>query len=372
MTVVMPVLDAPGWVERSIAALIAHTPPCYELIVIDNGSREARTRDLLAQLHGVRVVRNEDNIGFGPANNQAAELARGELLLFLNSDAVVGPDWLEPLLRHVEDPAVGAVSPMLLNPNGTLQQAGALLTRDGGTALYGAGDDPQRPEYGFPRAIDYGAGACLLVDRGAFEQVGGFDDLYAPAYFEDADLCLALMATGRRTMYEPRSRVVHAMGASSPGPDAALVAERNRLAFADRWRSVCEARPAVATPDRPWTTLAARDAVASLRVLSLGRSTPIDGQLRSMAENRPDVRLTALSGGCPAGNLAAAGVEVLPVHESGVDAWLATRRFHYDAVLATELSQTVRTALDAHQSQAVILRTADGALPELLKAAGLA
>ena len=107
---------------------------------------------------------------------------------------------------------MGAVGPMLLNPDGSLQCAGALLSRSGVTACYGEGDQPERAEYQFARVVDYLAGACLLVRRRAFNDVGGFDRRYGLAYFEDADLCLALAERGYRSVYEPRSRVTHLRG----------------------------------------------------------------------------------------------------------------------------------------------------------------
>jgi len=367
----MPVLDAADWARRSIEALIAHTPGCYELIVIDNGSREPATQAFLSRVEGARIERNDANTGFGPASNQGVRLARGELVLFLNSDAVVGPGWLEPMLAAAGDRTVGAVSPMLLNEDGTLQQAGALVRRDGGTVLYGLGEDPALPEYGFPRTVDYAAGACLLVDRAAFEQAGGFDDVYAPAYFEDADLCLTMSRAGRRTVYEPRSRVVHALGASALGRGVDEIVGRNWKTFVGRWTVVCDARPAVIDADRPWSVVAARDAMASTRLLALGPDGPCRPRLGELARGRPDVRVTALSVDPASVALAGDGVEVLPIGGAAWPAWLASRRFHYDALLATRLGEEVRAALEAYQPQACLLPGSDGPLEALLEAAGL-
>jgi GT2 family glycosyltransferase len=372
VSVIMPVLDAAGWAERSIEALIAHTAPCYELIVIDNGSCESQTRDLLDRLEGAQIRRNDRNVGYGPASNQGAKLASGRLLVFLNSDAIVLSGWLAPLVAQTVDPTVGAVSPMLLNEDGTLQQAGALLRRDGGTALYGFGDDPERAEYGFPRDVDYAAGACLLVDRAAYEEVGGFDDVYAPAYFEDADLCLGLMAVGRRTVYEPRSRVVHAMGASTPVGGVDELVRRNWAEFARRWSAVCEARPAVVAADRPWSLVAARDAMASMRVLVIAPDRQLAEQVGALVRGRPDVRATALTDDARTTiDLSRHGAEVIAVAGSDTGAWLATRRFHYDAIVAGELSSEIRASLREYQPQACLLRAQAGSLAGLLEAAGL-
>ena len=147
---------------------------------------------------------------------------------------MVGPGWLEPLLGALARPGVGAVVPQLLNLDGTLQEAGVLLAADGTVASYGAGGDPHDPAFCFPRVVDFGAAACMAVRADLFAQLGGFDDLYAPAYYEDADLCLRLAQAGWATRYEPASQVVHARHGSSSSEHARELSERNRGRFVER------------------------------------------------------------------------------------------------------------------------------------------
>ncbi len=270
ITVVMPVHDATDWTERAIRALIDHTDPCFELSILDDASQARETHELFGSLTGARVERSEHVLGFGPASNRAAAGAHGEHLLFLNTDAVVTPGWLGPLLERIGQDGVGAVGPMLVNPDGTVQQAGALTCRDGGTALYGGGCGTDASTCTFPRTVDYLAAACLLVRRELFEALGGFDELFAPAYFEDADFCFRLAAQGWRTVYEPRSCVLHGLGASYDSLAIAPIASRNRLRFAERWQHVLDARPSsFAGP----LELAARDAPAVGRVLVVNGET---------------------------------------------------------------------------------------------------
>ncbi len=254
VSVLVVTLGARDHFERAMRALVANTPPLYEVIVVDNGS----TPDLLDFLHdglsGARVLENGRNVGFGPACNQAAGYARGESLLFLNSDAFVHEGWLPPLLQALEThPSVAAVGPLILNTDGTLQEAGSILYSDGCTAFRGFGDDPNRPEFLRPLVVDYCSASCLLVRRRAFHDVGGFDPVYAPAYFEDVDLCLALAERGWKTLYEPRSVVTHVRGGSSPLEEALAVWGRNHPVFQAKW-SVRLAqqgtRPAIAAPQR--------------------------------------------------------------------------------------------------------------------------
>jgi GT2 family glycosyltransferase len=258
VTVVIVTRDGGEVLPQALQALLENTEPCYELIAIDNGSSDG-TSSLLRQVENATVVLNPRNVGFGAANNQGAAHARGLCVVFLNQDAFVDPGWLPPLVQRVEaDERVGAVGPMLLNPDGSLQCAGALLSRSGSVACYGDGESPEEHEYRFTRPVDVLAGACLLVRRRAFEEIGGFDAAYGLGYFEDADLCLALAARGYRCIYEPRSRVTHVRG--RPGEALLELALRNRALFEQRWRRVLASRPLSPLAASRRRTLGARDA----------------------------------------------------------------------------------------------------------------
>ena len=258
VSIVIVTYDAANFVGRAIRAVVENTEPCYELILVDNDSGDG-TPALLGEIGNATIVLNRRNYGFGVANNQGAAHARGRCIFFLNPDVFVRPGWLPPLLAHIDaDERVGAVGPMVLSPDGSLQCAGALLSRSGSTACYGDGDHPERPEYRFARVVDYLGGGCLLVRRRAFNEVGGFDPAYGLLYFEDADLCLALAAHGYRSVYEPGSSVGHLRG--QPGAKLVLLALRNRALFERRWHRVLGSRPLSPLAASRRRMLAARDA----------------------------------------------------------------------------------------------------------------
>ena len=233
------------WAPRALQACLENTDPCYELILLDNGSTDGTAQFLTDAVDGATVVLNDRNHGFGVSNNLGASRARGRYLLFLNSDVLVHAGWLPPLLDRVQgDKTIAAVGPRQLNLDGSLELAGALLSRAGATLSYGHGDDPDRPEYVFARDTDYCSGACLLVRRSSFNAVGGFDPAFGLIYFEDADLCLRLWERGERVVYEPASTVTHVGGGGSgPGPDVQLLALRNRSLFERRWRTLLASYP---------------------------------------------------------------------------------------------------------------------------------
>ena len=159
VSVVIVTHNAGEVLGQALGALLENTEPCYELIVVDNGSDDD-TPSVLEQIENATIILNARNYGFGVGNNQAAARARGSYLAFLNQDAFVHAGWLPPLVERIEsDERVGAVGPMLLNLDGSLQCAGALLSRSGSVACYGEGDRPDRPEYGFTRVVDFLAGA---------------------------------------------------------------------------------------------------------------------------------------------------------------------------------------------------------------------
>jgi GT2 family glycosyltransferase len=283
VSIVIVTYRAAEVLPHTLQSLLDNTPPRYELIAVDNGSEDG-TASLLGQVENAKVVLNSRNIGFGTANNQGAGHARGNYVVFLNQDAFVHPGWFPPLFKRIEaDGGVGAVGPMLLNPDSSLQCAGALLARSGSVACYGEGEDPEQREYQRPRVVDFLAGACLLVRRRAFVEVGGFDAAYGLGYFEDADLCLTLAARGYRCVYVPASRVTHLRG--RPSEELLELALRNRGLFERRWRRLLALRPLSPMSASRRRTLAARDAPA-LIAAGLQRRDPL---LDDLAEHTMDV-----------------------------------------------------------------------------------
>jgi GT2 family glycosyltransferase len=341
--------------KKALAALIEHTEPPFELIVVDNHSDD-ETPARLSELCDARVIFNRDNRGFGPATNQGAEHARAEHLLLLNTDVFVHPGWLEPLRQTLLRPNVGAVVPRFLHPDGSLQEAGALLAQDGTVLVYGDGDDPQRRCYRFRRDIDFGGAACMLVRRSALLALGGFDEAYAPAYYEDADLCMRLAQRDLRVVYEPRSTVTHVRYGSGTKEAAAQLSERNRRRFVELWSSRLIGRPRTFSNSSPRAVIVARDAPATPRVLICApRDTPGAWQLTlALLDRWPRARVT-----WSAGSLADFDIESEAWLERGIElmdedlAWLDDRLFHYDIVI--EGSHRFRLALERTQPQAALL-----------------
>lgn len=186
-----------------------------DVVLVNNGSTDETPR-LLERLDGPTVLTNPTNLGFTLAANQGARAARGELLLFLNSDAVLHPGAVRHLVQALEESdTIGAVGGRLLWPDGRLQEAGAIVWADGSYETYGRGGDPEAPEYSVARDVDFCSGAMLLTSRDLFLRLGGFDERYKPAYYEDVDYCVRLWRDGLRVVYVPAAVATHLECASS-------------------------------------------------------------------------------------------------------------------------------------------------------------
>jgi GT2 family glycosyltransferase len=245
VSVIIPTFGQVGYTYRCLASIAAHPPAAsFEVIVIDDASPEADAAGP-ARIPWLRFLRNESNLGFVGACNVGARAARGRHLCFLNNDTEVAPGWLDAQLEIFErHPSAGLVGSRLVYPDGRLQEAGAVLYRDGTGWNCGRYEDPLASAYNFLRETDYCSGASLLVERALFERLGGFDPHYAPAYFEDADLAFRVREAGLKVLYQPRSLVVHHEGATN-GQDPSAGVKRhqavNRLRFVARWRETLEA-----------------------------------------------------------------------------------------------------------------------------------
>jgi GT2 family glycosyltransferase len=216
--VVVCLRDRPELLARCAVSLLSQT--AYErltLALVDNGSREPDTLQLLrgfARHPRARVLRDERSFNFAVLNNAAAKSSTADVLVFLNNDTeIVDPDWLTTLLEEALRPRVGAVAPMLLYPDGSVQHAGAALGLHGyaGHPFAGLAPEAQTPfgwASGGTRNWLAVTAACMMVERPKFEAVGGFDESFVVAG-NDVDLCLRLTAQGYRSLCVPHAVLVH-------------------------------------------------------------------------------------------------------------------------------------------------------------------
>ena len=234
VTVIVPTKDAPAHLERCLRSIFGRsTYPSFEVILVDNGTTDPEARRLF-ELHPVEVLSFDEPFNFSRVNNLGVAHASGEFVVFLNNDTEVRtPEWLEILVHLAERGGAGAVGPLLVYPNGTVQHAGVVL------GLRGTADHIMR---GLPATADGHAGslscarevsavtaACMALRRETFLEAGGFDEHFG-THYQDVDLCLRLRRAGLRNLFTPRAIVRHdesaTRGADYDHLDRALLLDR--------------------------------------------------------------------------------------------------------------------------------------------------
>ncbi len=253
VSIIIPAHNNSHLTKACLEACLATVPGwCQgEIIVVDDASSDdtsAVLNELASRVSCLRVVRNEARLGFIVSCNRGANHATGDILVFLNNDTLPQPGWLPPLLALFHRYRwAGAAGGKLLYPDGRLQEAGGVVFSDGSAANFGRNDsEPDLPLYNYVREVDYCSGALLATRRTLFNEIGGFDELYCPAYYEDTDYCFKLRARGYRVYYQPESRVIHVEGATS-GVSATegikCYQSINKAKFAERWQRVLRHQP---------------------------------------------------------------------------------------------------------------------------------
>jgi O-antigen biosynthesis protein len=271
-SIIIPVFNNVEHTQKCLGRLKQlNTKHPSDIIIIDNASSDG-TGLFLKDIDGIaHVITNAKNRGFGAACNQGASVSRSKYLVFLNNDTLPDPAWLDALIDMMEqDTTIGAAGSRLVYPDGRLQEAGGLVFQDASGWNFGHSGDPDAPQFTEPCEVDYCSGAALIIRRELFERLGGFDPRYAPAYYEDTDICFGVRSLGYKVMYCPHATVIHHGGATG-GVDESSGLKRyqtiNRWKFAAKWASALAEQepPPSRTGRRPETADRRRLARANQR-----------------------------------------------------------------------------------------------------------
>lgn len=250
-------------VDSLLASLAGH---CVELIVVDNGSDDDETRQWLNALplrlaesgfERIRVVEEPAPFNYSALNNLAAALARGDVFCFLNDDieALDDHDWLGAMLTLARLPDVGCVGAKLIFPNDTIQHAGIMLGLGcvAGHPYKGAPRDASGQDGYLLEVQETSAvtGACLMLERAIFEQVGGLDECL-PIAWNDVDLCLRVAAAGYRNLWTPEAVLLHHESASRRESGRGRLARRRHRESIEymraKWGAVLNSDPHLSNP----------------------------------------------------------------------------------------------------------------------------
>ena len=214
VSIIIPVYGQTHFVLNCLDSLARlHSKYTVEIMVADDASPASSRAEVLQVIPWIRYERRAENGGFLECCNSAVQMARGEIVILLNSDTRVVDGWLDELVLAFElFPKAGMVGSKLFNDDATLQEAGGIFWRDGSAHNYGRNQDSNRPEYCVARQADFISGASIAMRKKVWNEMGGFDRAYNPAYCEDADLAFRLRRSGYEVWFVPTSRAIHYEG----------------------------------------------------------------------------------------------------------------------------------------------------------------
>ena len=246
VSIIIPVYNQLSYTLRCLKAIALNLAEDTQVeIILVNDCSSDRTQEVLEPITAVNLINSPQNQGFIYSCNQGASVAKGKYLYFLNNDTEIKPDCIESLVAVFESgERIGAVGSKLVYPQGSLQEAGGIIWQEASGWNYGRQDNPYAPEYNYLRPVDYCSGASLMVLREVFERLEGFERDFAPAYYEDTDLCFAIRhQLGLQVMYQPKSEVIHYEGISS-GTSTTSGTKRyqmvNMSKFRQKWQAVLQ------------------------------------------------------------------------------------------------------------------------------------
>ena len=217
-TIIIPNINGKGWLKDSIESIYAQTEQDFDLIVVDNGSTDESLEQ--ARSYCTRpnftLIENGRNTGFSYAVNQGIARAQSKYVVLFNNDAFAEPQWLAELLRTADaDPKIFAVQSLMIRhfERELADDAGDYVTWMGFACK--TGDGRRASRYTKQKRIFSACGGAALYRKSILDEIGGFDERFAPAYCEDSDLAFEVRKAGYRVVYQPLSKVIHFEGVSN-------------------------------------------------------------------------------------------------------------------------------------------------------------
>lgn len=210
VSVIVLSLNGEKVIGNCLESLLKTNYPDLEFIVVNNGSTDS-TADIVAKYYPpVKLINLSKNLGFAGGNNRGLSQATGDILILLNDDTTVHPDWVKELIQVMNnDSQIGIAGCKIYYPDGkTIQHAGGYINSHGLSNHYGKGE-PDNIKYNIIRDVDYVMGAAFAIKRELINKLGLLDEKYYPIYFEETDYCYRARKMGYRVLYVPNSIIYH-------------------------------------------------------------------------------------------------------------------------------------------------------------------
>jgi GT2 family glycosyltransferase len=280
--VIIPVWNGVASIGDCLQTLLDTADARLETVVcVDNASTDGSAELIAARFPQVRLLRQPVNLGFAGGVNAGAAASQAEMIVLLNQDCLVQPGWLDGFSQVLQDqPDCGAVGCTVLAADGAVNHTGARITHP-----LGYGQHLTEPLASAPYPVEYATGAFFACRRSAWERLGGMDEQFYPAYYEESDFCLRLRQHGYHVRVAPAVQATHFFTSREWQRDPVLHgAQQHR----SRYRFVCKqftavelldffAAELVAAADEPYfhqaigRTLASRDLLRRLPELTAAR-----------------------------------------------------------------------------------------------------
>jgi GT2 family glycosyltransferase len=210
-SIIIPVWNGREYLSDCLGAVLAQEYLNVEVIAVDNASTDGSADFIAEHYSQVCVIRNERNLGFAGGCNVGLEAAQGDVLVLLNQDTVVRPNWLSAFIETFEEQGdVGVLGAKILKPDGiTLSHAGGYLEWPLALGQHVGADEVDHGQYDTVTDVEYVTGASLAIRRETLDEVGLLDERFYPAFYEDVDLCWRARQADWRVSYQPQAVAIH-------------------------------------------------------------------------------------------------------------------------------------------------------------------
>lgn len=241
VSIVMPVYNQFKMTYDCLKSMAYHMPNVtFEIIVADDGSTDETTK-LMDYVDGVEVVRSAGGLGFLKNVKNAMSRVSGKYVFLMNNDMLVTPNWLDALYNTISaNESIGIVGSLVLNIDGTVQEYGSCLDRDANPSFdYKVDKTIDKLTL---KEVDYCSGCSIMFLKSDWDKLGGFDERFSPAYYEDTDFNYQIKyILGKKIFCQPESKIYHIKNLTYSRKVNKLV-ETNSKKFKEKWSYILETR----------------------------------------------------------------------------------------------------------------------------------